>query len=102
MPLLKFHLYKGRSTDELNRLLDVAHDAMVKTFEVPAKDRYQVVNEHHPSHMRALDTGLGIPRTENSSCWRWSRGHGERLPKSPFTKIFAPPSKRNAAYRPPT
>lgn len=64
MPLLKFHLYKGRSTDELNRLLDVAHDAMVKTFEVPAKDRYQVVNEHHPSHMRALDTGLGIPRTE--------------------------------------
>ncbi|CAN7196296.1 tautomerase family protein [Phyllobacterium sp. LjRoot231] len=64
MPLLKFHLYKGRSTDELDGLLDVAHDVMVQTFGVSAEDRYQIVNEHAPSHMRALDTGLDIPRTE--------------------------------------
>jgi hypothetical protein len=64
MPLLKFHLYRGRSSDELDRLLDVAHDVMVQTFEVPIEDRYQIVNEHTPSHMRALDTGLGFPRTE--------------------------------------
>ena len=37
MPLLKFHLYKGRSTDELDGLLDVAHDVMVQTFGVPAR-----------------------------------------------------------------
>ncbi|CAN7580255.1 tautomerase family protein [Pararhizobium sp. LjRoot235] len=65
MPLLKFHLYKGRSPEELGLLLDAAHEAMVLSFEVPTGDRYQVVSEHEPSHMQALDTGLGIPRTAN-------------------------------------
>lgn len=65
MPLLKFHLYKGRSTEEIGLLLDAAHEAMVLSFGVPTGDRYQVVSEYEPSHMQALDTGLGIPRTAN-------------------------------------
>lgn len=64
MPLLKFHLFKGRTSCELDLLLDVAHEVMVDTFQVPADDRYQVVSEREATHMRALDTGLGIPRTE--------------------------------------
>lgn len=64
MPLMKFNLLKGRTSEELNRLLDTAHQAMVQSFDVPERDRYQIVLEHDASHLRALDTGLDIPRTE--------------------------------------
>jgi hypothetical protein len=64
MPLMKFHLLKGRSAEEIDRLLDVAHRAMVSSFKVPERDRYQILTEHEPSHLRALDTGLDLPRTD--------------------------------------
>lgn len=64
MPLMKFHVYKGRSAEEIEAFLDVAHGAMVRSFHVPERDRYQVVTEHEKSHMKALDTGLGIPRSD--------------------------------------
>lgn len=64
MPLLKFHLVKGRTAAEIDTLLDAAHDAMVASFGVPERDRYQVLSEHEPSHVRLLDTGLGIVRTD--------------------------------------
>lgn len=64
MPLLKFHVFRGRSAEEIDLLLDTAHDAMVRSFRVPERDRYQILNEHAHSHFRALDTGLDIPRTQ--------------------------------------
>ncbi|MDL2409993.1 tautomerase family protein [Rhizobium calliandrae] len=64
MPLMKFHIYRGRSSEQIDTLLDAAHDAMVQSFKVPERDRYQILNEHEPSHFRALDTGLDIPRAD--------------------------------------
>jgi hypothetical protein len=64
MPLLKFHLLKGRTAQEITRLLDTAHGAVVRAFQVPERDLYQIVIEHEASHFRALDTGLGIDRSE--------------------------------------
>ncbi|NTE84536.1 tautomerase family protein [Agrobacterium tumefaciens] len=64
MPLMKFHIYRGRSAEQIDTLLDAAHDAMVRSFNVPERDRYQILNEHEPSHLCALDTGLDIPRTD--------------------------------------
>jgi hypothetical protein len=64
MPLLKFHLLRGRSKDEIAKLLDVAHAAMVASFAVPERDRYQIVAEHEARHFNALDTGLDIPRSD--------------------------------------
>ena len=63
MPLLHFHIIKGRDALEVRTLLDTAHDAMLEAFRVPARDRYQMVSEHDPAHMVIEDTGLGIPRT---------------------------------------
>lgn len=63
MPLLRFDLYEGRTETELETVLDVVHHAMVAAYEVPLRDRYQVVNEHNPSRMVIEDTGLDIPRT---------------------------------------
>ncbi len=63
MPLLRFDLYEGRDDVELKKLLDTAHAVVVEAFNVPARDRYQIVAERRPSRMIMEDTGLGIPRT---------------------------------------
>ena len=64
MPLVKFHVHSGWSQEGLTTLLDVAHRSMVRSFQVPDRDRYQIVNQQPPGTMIALDTGLDIPRTD--------------------------------------
>lgn len=63
MPLLRVDLYEGRTDAELKALLDALHRAMLAAFNVPERDRYQIVHEHKPSRMIMEDTGLDIPRT---------------------------------------
>jgi phenylpyruvate tautomerase PptA (4-oxalocrotonate tautomerase family) len=63
MPLLRIDVIEGRSEAELKELLDAIHFAMLAAFEVPERDRYQIVHEHPAAEMRIEDTGLGIPRT---------------------------------------
>lgn len=65
MPLMQYHVIKGRTPEQIALLLDTAHDTMVRTFNVPEGDRYQILTEHEPTHLKALDTGLGIPRTKD-------------------------------------
>jgi hypothetical protein len=63
MPLLIFHVFEGRSEQELATLLDATHRAILDAFHVPRRDRYQIVHEHKPSRVRFEDTGLDIPRS---------------------------------------
>ncbi|WP_449125118.1 tautomerase family protein [Pseudomonas viridiflava] len=65
MPLLKIDVIKGRSDETLATLLDTVHNAMVEAFQVPVRDRYQIVTEHEPSRMIVQDTGLGLTRTQD-------------------------------------
>ncbi|MGI1805795.1 tautomerase family protein [Exiguobacterium sp. TDN 0502] len=65
MPLLRFDVIEGRSEEELKTLLDTAHDAMVEAFEVPERDRYQIVHTHKANEMVIQDTGLGFERSKN-------------------------------------
>ena len=64
MPLLRFNMFEGRTDAEIKTLLDAAHAAVVAAFHVPEGDRYQLVSEYRPGRMIALDTGLGIARTD--------------------------------------
>jgi hypothetical protein len=64
MPLLYFDVIEGRNSSEIKALLDTAHAAMVDALGVPERDRYQVVNSHPGGEIVALDTGLGINRSE--------------------------------------
>jgi phenylpyruvate tautomerase PptA (4-oxalocrotonate tautomerase family) len=64
MPLIRFDLIEGRTDAELKTLLDAAHKAVVAAFEVPERDRYQILQEHPRSHIIIEDTGLNIPRTD--------------------------------------
>ncbi len=65
MPLLCFDLIQVRSEKQIDMILDVTHEVLVKSFNVPQRDRYQIVREHAPSRMIIDDTGLGIARTPN-------------------------------------
>ncbi|WP_439885323.1 tautomerase family protein [Pseudomonas syringae] len=65
MPLLKIDVIQGRSDEALATLLDTVHNAMVEAFQVPVRDRYQIVTEHEPSRMIVQDTGLGLTRTQD-------------------------------------
>ena len=65
MPLLRFDVIEGRNEEELKVLLDTAHDAMVEAFDVPERDRYQIVHTHKEHEMVIQDTGLGFERTRN-------------------------------------
>jgi phenylpyruvate tautomerase PptA (4-oxalocrotonate tautomerase family) len=64
MPLMKFDVIAGRTDAEIETLLDAAHRAMVAAFEVPERDRYQILQEHPRTHLIVEDTGLGIERSD--------------------------------------
>ena len=65
MPLIAIDVINGRSQEELRTLLDTVHGAMVEAFGVPDSDRYQILSEHEPHQLVALDTGLGLTRTKD-------------------------------------
>jgi phenylpyruvate tautomerase PptA (4-oxalocrotonate tautomerase family) len=66
MPLLYFDVIEGREPGEIKALLDTAHAAVVDALGVPERDRYQVVNSHPAGEIVALDTGLGINRSDQT------------------------------------
>lgn len=65
MPLIRFDLIEGRDKNSLRKLLDAAHRAVVKAFDVPEKDRYQIVHQHPAHELIIEDTGLGFKRSKN-------------------------------------
>jgi len=64
MPLIRFDMIEGRSDEQIAAILDAAHCATVSAFDVPERDRYQVVHEHRPARLIVQDTGLGIERSD--------------------------------------
>lgn len=64
MPLLNIHVVKGRTAKTIAEWQQVIHEAMVEAFQVPVRDRYQIVTEHEATHLVMEDTGLGFERTE--------------------------------------
>ncbi|EME67266.1 hypothetical protein G352_01107 [Rhodococcus ruber BKS 20-38] len=65
MPLIRVDLLEGRTPEQITRLLDAVHGAVVDAFEVPVRDRYQLVHTHPPHEMVVLDTGLGFERSQD-------------------------------------
>jgi len=89
MPFLRFDLIEGRSDAETQQLLDVTHDVLVETLHVPARDRYQVVHQHPRSRVVALDTGLGISRTDNLVMLQLTSRPRDAAAKSAFYRVLA-------------
>ena len=66
MPLVRIDVTEGRNEEELKVLMDTVQECAVSAFEVPQRDRYQILTEHKPGRMVLLDTGLGFERTDNA------------------------------------
>lgn len=65
MPLVMIDTIRGAYDEpQLRTLLDVVQDAVVEAFDVPETDRYQILTQHEPFELVALDTGLGIERSD--------------------------------------
>jgi 4-oxalocrotonate tautomerase len=64
MPLVEIDLLEGRSEAERDAISDAVHEAMVAELDVPQRDRFQIVNERSPRHLRFDPDYLDIDRGE--------------------------------------
>lgn len=65
MPLIKVDVVKGKKKEELRNILDNVHRAAVEAFDIPERDRYQILTQHDSNEMVLLDTNLGFERSDN-------------------------------------
>lgn len=86
---MTFDIVKGRSSEQIRAMLDAAHAAMLESFGVPDRDRYQIVNEHEPSRLVVQDTGLGIARTRDVTIVRVATRPRTRDQKATFYRLLA-------------
>lgn len=63
MPLVRFDMPRGKSPEYRRALNEVVYEAMIKTINVPANDRFQIFTEHAPDELVVDRTYLGIERT---------------------------------------
>jgi len=64
MPMITIDLLEGRSAEELEAISNAVHDAIVKSLNVPERDRFQVITEHRPETLRFDPGYLDIDRDE--------------------------------------
>ena len=63
MPLVRFDVPRGKNPEYRRTLNEVVYEAMLKTINVPANDRFQIFTEHAPEELVIDRTYLGIERT---------------------------------------
>jgi phenylpyruvate tautomerase PptA (4-oxalocrotonate tautomerase family) len=64
MPLVEIDLLEGRSEAQLDAISDAVHEAMVALLDVPQRDRFQIITERPPRHLRFDPSYLDIDRDE--------------------------------------
>jgi phenylpyruvate tautomerase PptA (4-oxalocrotonate tautomerase family) len=100
VPLITIDLVAGRSKEDLVELLDTVHRAMVDAFDVPVRDRYQIVHEHEPAHMVVEDTGLGLQRSPDVVVVRVTSRRRSREQKEAFYRLLAEQLQRRCNIKP--
>ncbi|HAG58958.1 MAG TPA: tautomerase family protein [Arthrobacter bacterium] len=63
MPLVRIDVNQGRSAEELRRLSQGIHDAILAEYAIPERDYFHVLTEHSQGQIVAQDAGLGFERT---------------------------------------
>lgn len=100
MPLVSIDVASGRNPSELTRLLDSVHRAIVEAFSVPESDRYQILREHDPSHLVAMDTGLGLQRTDRLTIVQVTSRPRTADAKQAFFRLLAEKLEQNCGIPP--
>lgn len=68
MPFSRISLLKGKSPEYLRALSNSLHNAMVEAFNVPEKDRFQVIHQHEQHELifdRDYEGGGRAPRSDD-------------------------------------
>lgn len=63
MPLVRIDLVRGRSPEAVKAIAEAVQQSLVDVLKVPERDRFQIVTQHEPDEIVALDAGLGFQRT---------------------------------------
>lgn len=63
MPLVRIDTHDARSQSEVVAIADAIHEAIVKVYQIPVRDRFQVLNRLAASMIIAEDAGLGFERS---------------------------------------
>lgn len=63
MPLVRIDVNAGRTPDQLVRLTQAIHDAILSQYGIPERDYFHVITEHAPGQIVAQDAGLGFERS---------------------------------------
>lgn len=65
MPLVRISLREGKPASYRAAIGEAIHRAMVETINVPADDRFQILQEHQPEGLVYDRRYLGIERTDD-------------------------------------
>lgn len=63
MPFVRISVVEGASSRYKTELSDSVHRALVEAFDVPAEDRFQVIDVHKHDELIYAPAYLGIPHT---------------------------------------
>ena len=89
MPLIRIDMIKGRTEEEIKKILDISYRVMLDAFGAPEGDRYQIVTQHEPYEMQILDTGLGVERTKDILVFSLTTRYRTEEQKATFYKALA-------------
>ncbi|GGJ31208.1 putative tautomerase YusQ [Deinococcus roseus] len=65
MPFVRISLHQGKTPTFLQTLADTIHHTLVDTFEVPTKDRFQVIHTLSEGHFYFSPDYLDIQRSHD-------------------------------------
>jgi phenylpyruvate tautomerase PptA (4-oxalocrotonate tautomerase family) len=100
MPLVRIALRKGKPEGFGKQVGEVIYRAMVETFNVPAKDNFQIVTEHDANNLVYDPSYLDIPRTDGIVIVQITLNEGRTLDqKKAFYKTVAERLPRELGVR---
>lgn len=65
MPLVRIDVNDSTDEQELQAIADAVHRAIVDSYGIPERDRFQIINRLPKGSIIAQDAGLGFDRSEN-------------------------------------
>jgi phenylpyruvate tautomerase PptA (4-oxalocrotonate tautomerase family) len=65
MPLIRISLIKGKSPAYIRAIADSVHQGLIEAYNIPADDRFQIIQQHDRDELIYDADYLGIHRTDD-------------------------------------
>ncbi|MFC8142399.1 tautomerase family protein [Streptomyces paradoxus] len=63
MPLVRIDMIRGHAPESIRAIADAVQQSLIDVLKIPERDRFQIITQHDPDEIIALDAGLGFTRT---------------------------------------